>query len=432
MSSLAEFFPIVNGFFSYAREDDRDSKGRISEFMDAIRRELGGRLGRSEHEFLLFQDQTTIRSGKKWDDQINKAIKQTVFFITVVTPRSVASPNCSFELRSFLDRQNELGRDDLVFPILFIPVPKLKERTKWRDDPVLSIIGEHQFPDWTNLRYQPVDAPAPSEAVGRFCHDIVEALYIPWTPPTDRRPGEDTGLLGRFEDRQAPGKQRFEEEAPLRRAEAEIESLNARHKLNITEEHPWNTASPRPRPDLISLLQQSLTPQIVISLARAVGINEAVAQRLVAAAVPAILAALATTAAAPGGAQKVSDAVSMSDPDIVAKAVQAASGGNVRFLNQGATLLSALFGASGFLSLVGALSQYSGAPHPATQTLLGAVTHATIGKIGEQDPSNWSDPSALLSMLSRQESAVSAALPLQVSKALGPSGLLASLGAAGR
>ena len=60
--------------------------------------------------------------------------------------------------------------------------------------------------------------------------------------------------------------------------------------------------------NLVSLVSQFLTPQLVGSLARAIGINEAVAQKLVAAAVPAILASLGTAAAAPGGAQKVSDA----------------------------------------------------------------------------------------------------------------------------
>jgi hypothetical protein len=182
--------------------------------------------------------------------------------------------------------------------------------------------------------------------------------------------------------------------------------------------------------NLVSLVSQFLTPQLVGGLARALGINEAVAQKLVAAAVPAILASLGTAAAAPGGAQKVSDAVSMSDPDILTKLSGAISGGNTRFLNEGGTLLSGLLGGGGLSSLTGALSQFSGAPQPATQALLGTVTHAAVGTIGQQDPSNWSDPSAILSMLNSQKSAISAALPPELSKMLGASGLLAGLGAA--
>ena len=180
--------------------------------------------------------------------------------------------------------------------------------------------------------------------------------------------------------------------------------------------------------NLVSLVSQFLTPQLIGGLARALGINEAVAQKLAAAAIPAILASLGTAAAAPGGAQKVSDAVSMSDPDILTKLSGAISGGNTRFLNEGGTLLSGLLGGGGLSSLTGALSQFSGAPQPATQALLGTVTHAAIGTIGQQDPSNWSDPSAILSMLNSQKSAISAALPPELSKMLGASGLLAGLG----
>jgi len=183
--------------------------------------------------------------------------------------------------------------------------------------------------------------------------------------------------------------------------------------------------------NLVSLVSQFLTPQLVGGLARALGINEAVAQKLVAAAVPTILASLGTAAAAPGGAQKVSDAVSMSDPDILTKLSGAISGGNTQFLNEGGTLLSGLLGGGGLSSLTGALSQFTGAPQPATQALLGTVTHAAVGTIGQQDPSNWSDPSAILSMLNSQKSAISAALPPDLSKMLGASGLLAGLGGLG-
>ena len=182
--------------------------------------------------------------------------------------------------------------------------------------------------------------------------------------------------------------------------------------------------------NLVSLVQQFLTPQMVSNLARAVGVNEAVAQKLVAAALPAVLAALGTAAAAPGGAQKVSDAISNSDPDLLTKLSGAAAGGNTQLLGEGANLLSGLLGGGGLASLVGALSQHAGAPQAATQPLIGAVTNAVVGTIGQQDPSNWSDPTAILSMFNSQKSAIAAALPGEVSRALGASGLLAGLGGA--
>jgi hypothetical protein len=183
--------------------------------------------------------------------------------------------------------------------------------------------------------------------------------------------------------------------------------------------------------NLVSLVSQFLTPQLVGSLARAVGVNEAVAQKLVTAAVPTILAALATTTSAPGGAQKVADAVSNSDPDLLTKLTSAISGGNLSSLGEGANLLSGLLGGSGLSSIAGALSQYAGAPQTAANPLIGAVAQSAIGTIGQQDPSNWSDASSIASMLAGQKSAISAALPSELSKALSATGLLAGLGGVG-
>ncbi len=182
--------------------------------------------------------------------------------------------------------------------------------------------------------------------------------------------------------------------------------------------------------NLVSLVSQYLTPQMIGSLARVAGIDDAAAQKLVTAAVPAILAALAT-AAAPGGAKKVSDAVSNADPDALTKLRSAIAGGNSQVLTEGANLLSGHLGGGGLTSLAAALSQYSGAPQGAAQSVIGAVSQVVMGTIGQQDPSNWSDASSIVSMFNGEKSAISAALPADVSKALGASGLLAGLGGLG-
>ena len=53
-----------------------------------------------------------------------------------------------------------------------------------------------------------------------------------------------------------------------------------------------------------------------------------------------------------------------------------------------------------------------------------------IGTLGQQDPSTWSDGSSIASLFASQKSIISDALPGELSKALGASGLLAGLGAA--
>ncbi|HZZ59566.1 MAG TPA: DUF937 domain-containing protein [Roseiarcus sp.] len=181
--------------------------------------------------------------------------------------------------------------------------------------------------------------------------------------------------------------------------------------------------------DLVDSVSQFFTPQLVGGLARASGVNEAAAQKLVSAAIPVVLGALATTAAAPGGARKLVDVVSNSDPDLSTKLSVAIGAGNLAALNEGANLFGGLLGGSGLSSLAGALSQYSGTPLVAAQSAIGAAAQSAITAIGQQDPSEWSDPSAIAAMFAAQKNAIAAALPVEVSRALTATGLLAGLGA---
>lgn len=120
MSSLADF-PELVGFFSYSRDDDKAFRRSLSTLREAVGSELAARLGRSEKNFRLWQDQEAIAWGDLWESEITKAIEQSAFFIPIITPRAVASKNCKFEFDFFLARQSALGRDDLVFPIFICP-----------------------------------------------------------------------------------------------------------------------------------------------------------------------------------------------------------------------------------------------------------------------------------------------------------------------
>src|SRR5262249_43142040 len=124
MSSLAER-PVLVGFFSYSREDDEDSGGRLSKLRERIQAELRGQLGRTKTDFKLWQDNTGIPRGSLWEDEIKSAVAEAVFFIPIITPTAVKSQYCKFEFDAFLAREKKLGRNDQVFPILYIPVPPL-------------------------------------------------------------------------------------------------------------------------------------------------------------------------------------------------------------------------------------------------------------------------------------------------------------------
>jgi hypothetical protein len=234
MSSLADL-PELIGFFSYSREDDDAFKGTLSALRDAIQRELSAQLGRSKKTFRLFQDQESIAPGQFWASEIKNAVEQAVFFIPIVTPRMVNSQNCHFEFDAFVAREGELGRSNLVFPILYISVPALDNEAQWRNHPVLSFVAKRQWVDWRPFRHQEVQTTAVREAVERFCGKIVEALHEPWVSPEERQRQLEAEAQERADvqlgQEEAEAKQRAEEERAKRLQAAEAQRVAEERRL---------------------------------------------------------------------------------------------------------------------------------------------------------------------------------------------------------
>ena len=250
MSSLAEL-PALVGFFSYSREDDEDSGGKLSKLRERIQAELRGQLGRTKADFRLWQDKTAIAHGKLWEDEIKSAIAESVFFIPIITPTAIKSHHCKFEFDSFLAREKELGRSDLVFPILYIPIPALTG-DRWRQDPLLAIIGSRQYEQWQNLRQLDPSSTEVALRVEKFCENICGALQQEWLSPKERREAEARRIAEEERRRQqeAEIKQRADEEERRRKAEAEDRwrdeerrRLEKEAKLDATKDsHPGEPA----------------------------------------------------------------------------------------------------------------------------------------------------------------------------------------------
>jgi glyoxylase-like metal-dependent hydrolase (beta-lactamase superfamily II) len=223
VTTLAEV-PELVGFFSYSREDDEAFRGALSALRVGIYDELSAQLGRSKMNFRLWQDQAAIAPGKLWESEIKAAVDQALFFIPIVTPRAIKSSYCKFEFEAFLARQEELGRNDLVFPILYILVSELANEAKRRDDPILSTIAQRQYVDWRALRHVDVQTTAVREQIESLCGKIVEALNKPWVSPEERRKEAEAKARQQTEEEsrwlQAEAKRRAEEEEARKQTEA--------------------------------------------------------------------------------------------------------------------------------------------------------------------------------------------------------------------
>lgn len=226
--SLAEL-PELTGFFSYSREDDKGSAGRLTRLRERIHEELRSQLGRRATSFKVWQDTVAIAEGTLWETSIRTAVAQSVFFIPIITPTAIKSDHCKTEFELFLAREQVLGRDDLVFPILYIRVPQLEDEAQWRDHPVLSVVGHRQYLDWRPLRYLDMDSPDVGVAIERFCRSIHDALSKPWLSMEERRKHEEEETQRRKEEKEAQRQKeeeirREKKEADARRQKGEADA----------------------------------------------------------------------------------------------------------------------------------------------------------------------------------------------------------------
>ena len=93
--------------------------------------------------------------------------------------------------------------------------------------------------------------------------------------------------------------------------------------------------------NLVSSVMQFLTPDMVARIARTLGIDPDVAQKVVSAAVPAILASFAGLAAKPAGAQQLSETVQQQRPDMLSQITSVIGGPDQKAIaDTGSGLLS--------------------------------------------------------------------------------------------
>ena len=235
MPSLAEL-PEIIGFFSYSRDDDEDSHNALSTIRALIQNELRARLGRSRQSLRLWQDQEAIAPGSMWESQINAAVQQSVFFIPIITPRVINSKYCGVEFKRFLDREKELRRDDLVFPILYIDVDELQDETQWRGHSLLEVIGQRQYVDWREYRYE-LESPALRRAVANLCTKISTALRRQL--PNEKTVSDDRAAAQQEAERiarVAEEKRQRDDVAERARIEEEAEERAKAEALRLTQE----------------------------------------------------------------------------------------------------------------------------------------------------------------------------------------------------
>jgi hypothetical protein len=180
--------------------------------------------------------------------------------------------------------------------------------------------------------------------------------------------------------------------------------------------------------NLVSSVMQCLTPDLVAKIARTLGIDPDLAQKVVAAAVPAILASFGGLAAKPAGAQQLSNALEQQHPDMLAHITDAIGGSDQRAIaDTGSGLLSSLLGGGGLNALVSAVSTHAGVDQNSGKSILGLLAPMVVGALGQQQRSDGLDADGIADLLSSQKDQIAAAMPSGLANMLGARGMLGAV-----
>jgi hypothetical protein len=163
--------------------------------------------------------------------------------------------------------------------------------------------------------------------------------------------------------------------------------------------------------NLVEYIKDQLPTGLSDPLASLIGASEGVTSSAIGAAVPALLSALSSVVSTGSGAQKLASALSQFGGVSMENLAEKVATQPGSLLEQGASLVSSLFGNSTVSAIVNALARFANiAPGPA-QKLLGYLTPMVLGAIASRFAGKPVTNQALSSLFADQKANIANALP---------------------
>ncbi len=182
--------------------------------------------------------------------------------------------------------------------------------------------------------------------------------------------------------------------------------------------------------NLVSSISNALSAELVSRIASGLGLDRAAVEKAVTASIPALLAALTSLVAKPGGPARLSEAVSAQPAGILTNIANVVGGtGQNDVINSGLGTLSSLLGGSTLSALARAVGKYAPVGEGGSKNLLGLLGPLVLGVLGQQQRTNGLDASGLARLVTSQEDNIARALPSGFADYLSGTGILERIGA---
>jgi hypothetical protein len=176
--------------------------------------------------------------------------------------------------------------------------------------------------------------------------------------------------------------------------------------------------------NLVSVVMQFLTPDMIAKIASVLGLDRNVAQKAITGAIPALLASLADVASTPNGARQLTNTLTQQSATLDSlKNLIGGSGQNL-LQESGTNMLSGLFGGGTLDTMAQTIGKFAGIGEGTSKSLLGMLGPLVLSALGQQQRSAGLDASGLASLLTSQKDQIAAAIPSGLASQLSAAGLI--------
>jgi hypothetical protein len=176
--------------------------------------------------------------------------------------------------------------------------------------------------------------------------------------------------------------------------------------------------------NLVSVVMQFLTPDMIAKIASALGLDRAVAQKAIGGAIPALLTGLADVASTPEGTRQLTNTLAQQQPGALENLKNLiGSPDQTSLAETGASMLSGLFGRGPVDTMAQAIGKFAGLGGDSSKSLLGMLAPVVLGVLGQQQRAGV-DARGIASLLASQKDQIAAAIPSGLAEQLSSVGLI--------
>jgi hypothetical protein len=176
--------------------------------------------------------------------------------------------------------------------------------------------------------------------------------------------------------------------------------------------------------NLVSVVMQCLTPDMIAKIASALGLDRNVAQKAIAGAIPALLASFADVASTPNGARQLTNTLTQQSGSLESFKNLIGGSGQNTLAETGSNMLSGLFGGGTLDTMAQTIGKFAGIGEGTSKSMLSMLGPVVLDALGQQQRSTGLDPSGLVSLLTSQKDQIAAAMPSGLAGQLSAAGLI--------